>query len=355
MFAAGAQLTREVIDSVLIVVPTTPLIEQWREEFKKWGYDDSRVDIACTKSAYKYDAYYDLLIVDEVHLACSPEYRALFRNVKYSQLLCLTATVPHNEEYLEFLEKVAPIVYNSSLNDALEAGAINEFSIINVEVPMNKKDRSKYQRFDTLLRRAQAGIGDLKKHDDDLRDSAIFDIAKRYKEGNSVLAKLCRQFWSAMTMRKWTCYEAESKIPIVIKILRKYPEKKWIIFNKSIKFAELLHDSLKTAGFTSLVYHSKMKTGERQIVLDVFKERKAVILIAVDALNAGLNVPDADGAISVSGVSTEIEQVQRLGRINRLQENKIALFFNLFCANTIEESWVRKKTEKLTNVRFTKI
>ena len=98
-----------------------------------------------------------------------------------------------------------------------------------------------------------------------------------------------------------------------------------------------------------------MKTKEREEVLEKFKTSTRVILIAVDALNAGLNVPDANGAISLSGVSTEIEQTQRIGRIIRKEDNKLALFFNLYCENTIEESWVRKKTEKLKNVTFTKI
>ena len=140
--------------------------------------------------------------------------------------MCLTATIPHNAEYLEFLVSIAPIVYQSTLDEALEIEAVSEFKVINVEVPMNRKDRSKYQRFDMLLRKAQASIGDIKKHDENLRDLTIFDIAKEYKDGSTVIGKLSKQFWSAMTMRKWTCYEAESKIPVVLRILKRYPDKK---------------------------------------------------------------------------------------------------------------------------------
>lgn len=81
-----------------------------------------------------------------------------------------------------------------------------------------------------------------------------------------------------------------------------------------------------------------------------FVNDKYSILIAVDALNTGLNVPAIKYAICVSGVSTELIQVQSLGRITRKVEDDVAVFFNLYSEDTVEENWVKEKTSNLENV-----
>lgn len=95
-----------------------------------------------------------------------------------------------------------------------------------------------------------------------------------------------------------------------------------------------------------------MKDDARQKVLDEFESNEFRILIAVDALNAGLNVPDVDSAICVAGVSTELTMVQQLGRTSRkTTDSKKAIFINLFCKNTVEETWIKKKTNTLKDVK----
>lgn len=93
-----------------------------------------------------------------------------------------------------------------------------------------------------------------------------------------------------------------------------------------------------------------MKADERELVLEQFKNNDAKYLVAVDALNAGFNVPEVDSAICTSGVSTELVAVQQLGRTARYQPDKFAIFINLYGENTVEEKWVKKKNANLKNV-----
>lgn len=347
---AGEQLKKQKINSVLIVVPQIPLVEQWKEELIKWNYNTDNIEIICIQSAYKIEKEYDLLIVDEIHRTLSPEFSKLYENVKYSQILGLTATPPHKKESLELLDKIAPIVFTKTIEDAVEIGAVSEYIMYNLEVGMTRSGRAKYRTFDGMLKRAQLEIGMIKRLDKDLREISIFDIAREYakKKEKLPLVKWSREFWNAMTMRKWTCYSNEAKIAVVKEIIEKFPERKWILFNKSIKFAELLQENINN----SVVYHSKQNKIEREEILDQFKTNKIRYLIAVDALNEGVNIPDADSAICISGVSTELTQIQHLGRVGRFAKNKKALFINLFSKDTIEETWVRKKTKSLKNVRW---
>lgn len=140
----------------------------------------------------------------------------------------LTATPPHQEEYREFLQLTAKIVYHKDVEYAVDIKAVSEYTIYNLEVKMSRKDRGRYQIFDKLLKRAQMEIGILKRYDKDLRVKTIFDIAKEYsnsKENNN-LVKYSKQFWSSMSMRKWVCYEAESKKEVVVNIINKFPTRK---------------------------------------------------------------------------------------------------------------------------------
>jgi len=101
----------------------------------------------------------------------------------------------------------------------------------------------------------------------------------------------------------------------------------------------------------SVIYHHKMKDKDRENALIDFENNKFNILIAVDALNAGLNVPEVDGAICVAGVSTELVATQQLGRVLRFKPNKKALFINLYSKNTVEETWVSKKIKNLPKIK----
>ena len=71
----------------------------------------------------------------------------------------------------------------------------------------------------------------------------------------------------------------------------------------------------------------------------------------MDALNAGLNIPDTDSAICLSGVSTELVSTQQLGRTTRrTNDDKVALFINFYSKNTVEENWVKTKTAKMNPI-----
>lgn len=305
--------------------------------------------------------HYDLLVVDEVHTALSPIRRRVFNNITRSQLLCLTATPPEDKDYFDYLATVAPIVYTKTLSDVVGQDIVADYQIFNLEVSFSRKDGAKYNSFNRLFIDSQVQIGIEKNKRQDLKSTPIFDIAKEYsgisrvqlneitnereREKTAILVRLAKSYWSAMTMRKWVCYNSTNKIATVLDILRNNPDKKWIIFGKSIKFAEQMHRSIPN----SLLYHSKLKSDERESVLRRFNDSTKV-LVAVDALNAGLNVPEVDGAICVSGVSTELVTIQQIGRILRFRPGKKAVFINLYTKESVEETWVRNKTKNFKHI-----
>ena len=354
---ACKQIINGRIESVLVVTPTTVLIEQWKNQVIKFYGEDMLqfFNFSCIQSAHKNASYADLLIIDEIHTSLSPIYSKVFENVLYKQILGLTATIPEKGVATKILDKYCPVIFTYSVNDAAENQIVADCQMYNLEVTLSKSDRAKYKLFDGNYNRALLTIGMLKRYFPHLKDSSIFDIAREYakldtksqeSEEAQNLVKASKAYWSAMTLRKWVCYEAQSKIEAVLDLIKKFPLKKWILFNKSIKFAELLHERIPGSG----LYHSNMKSNDRAKIIRKFADGEIHILVCVDALNAGLDIPDADAAICISGVSTELVAVQQRGRITRKDGHKIAKFINLYCKDTVEKGWVEKKTKAFNGV-----
>lgn len=83
-----------------------------------------------------------------------------------------------------------------------------------------------------------------------------------------------------------------------------------------------------------LTHHTKVK--EREFFLNSFRQGDYRILVTSKVLNEGVDVPEANVAIVVSGSGTVREHVQRLGRILRAKEGKRAILYELISAGTGE-------------------
>lgn len=350
VLAAGRLLERGLIKSVLIIVPSTNLRDnEWPRNFVEWGYGPylTNVTISCVQTSYKDPTHYDLVIVDEVHTALSPEYRAVLEPERYTYLLGLTATPPENIEYLELLQKVAPICYELSQAESIDLGLISSYTTFNLAVSFTPRERFMYKKFNESYLKAKYEL------DKFIRDNKVpndaFGLASMVqRESNHPMNKAARAFWGGMQMRKQVCFEAENKIKVLKEIVNHFPDKKYIVFSESIKFAELAANQLGCP-----VYHSLQNKNLRAEILKEMATKKHKGISTAKALNAGYDLADIDLGICCSGNSTQLVDIQRTGRTLRLKEGKTeAIYFNLFVPGTQEEVWVKKRTEANPNVKW---
>ncbi len=178
----------------LVVTSRVPLIEQWKKEFG----NAEGIDYLCIQSAYKLKGEYELIIVDEIHRSLSSKYRSLFSNVSADYLLGLTATKPQDEDTLEFLNKVAPIVYEKVLSEIINDEILPEFKIINVEIPLTGKEAAKYKLFDGQFSQGLVELSKARSKSSLLsyKYSNTFDMAKdlRLLPSDSPIRKSARKF-----------------------------------------------------------------------------------------------------------------------------------------------------------------
>ena len=128
-------------------------------------------------------------------------------------------------------------------------------------------------------------------------------------------------------------------------------EKLWDIFSdhlgeRCIVFTndnELAYEIGKRYLLPVLTHHTKSK--ERKKMLSDFRSGDLSILITSKVLNEGVDVPEASVGIVVSGSGSVREHVQRLGRILRHKEGKVAKLYELISMGT-NEQFVKDRRRK---------
>ena len=92
-----------------------------------------------------------------------------------------------------------------------------------------------------------------------------------------------------------------------------------------------------------LTHQTKLK--ERNAFLNGFRDGTYSILVTSKVLNEGIDVPEANVAIIVSGSGSVREHVQRLGRILRKREGKQAVLYELISKQTGEHFVNRRRRQ----------
>jgi len=321
--------------STLVVTSRVNLIKQWESEINL-----PNVDYMCINTAYKVSGEYDLLIVDECHRSVSESFRAVYTNIRYKKLLCLTATLP--ERNADVLTAISPIVYTKSIQDvAGNTDVVSDYYVYNLVTDMDRQTSQKYKLFTTLFTEAAVHLSKILRLTPK-SFSSIYDMAKHYSRSTekSDVVKYSKQYWSSMSMRRMALQRNTAKIKVAHDVVNMLgPERVWLILCSSIDFAKMLHTVLG-----GLIYHSGMTALAKEEALTRFKSGECRILVAVKALNEGVDVPEADSVLVVSGDSTELEAIQVLGRVIRARHGKKAVMINLTTTGTAEEKWVSKRS-----------
>ena len=326
----------------LLLVPTTQLQDQFEEEFYKWEAEHilDRVDILCYQSAYKLtDEHYDIVVCDEIHLGISPEYRKFFQHNTYDRILCMTATIPEEEEYRNYLMRLAPIRYHISLDECVSLGLVAPYEIICVPLELNDEDKAAYKKAQNKFVQAKYRIGDF-----DTFSAAKLILAKKMP-GDAGAAKM---FFNAIGERKKVVQHATVKLEEAKNVISKYPDEKVLVFSGTNKFTDDMADHLG-----GLAYHSGHTKKQREGILDEFRDGGNKILCSTQALNQGFDVPDAGVGVITGLVSKSLPMIQRVGRLLRLSTpGKVGKIYILYIKDSQEEKWLRAAVKSLNNVTW---
>ena len=337
-------LEEEPNKSILIVVPSIALLDQWYEgislNFKNKDIalngggeqitDLSKVCITTIDSLKniisKVEQQSTLLIVDECH-KIGTEKRGEMLAGNWHATLGLSATPErdYDDNFYIIIKKIlGDIIFDYDYIDAREDEVIVNFKLLYAYAEMTEAENDKYKDFTKKIQRRAATIGGNNMNDYPLK-MLIFNRARMVKN-------------------------SKNRIPSGVKLLQKYKRDSWIVFTENKKQAKEFNKIINKKGYKSAIYNTDIDNVEREENLNNFKSGNLNVLVSCTALDEGFDMPEADGAMILSASSSKRQRIQRMGRVLRITANKEnALIVTVYSSKTefekLREESTRYKLE----------
>ena len=327
----------------LVVVPTLELMDQWEKVLGKYfsvrigRFGGGRKDIEFLTIATYDSAYLNaeflgnkfmLLIFDEVHHLPSPGYRQIAELNAAPYRLGLTAT-PEREDnlHLDLGYLVGPVVYRRSPRE-LAGRYLADFDIVKVRVKLSDEEREKYFELVDKYKRYLSSRG--------IKIRSIRDFEKLIMR--SGLDKEAREALLAWLEARRIAFNAAAKIEVLKGILAKHRGERIIIFTEN-------NEIVRKISLNFLIPEITYKTSdeERRLIMEKFRKGEINAVVTSKVLEEGVDVPEANVAIVLSGTGSRREFIQRLGRILRPKKGKRAVLYEIVTAGTAETRVSRKR------------
>lgn len=313
----------------LICVTTIELARQWRQKLKEHlgihagllgggQHDIEDVTVAIYNSAVNYideliDRF-DLLIADEVHHIPANTFRKVAFRLKARKRLGLSATpkrVDRNEALIFF--SVGDVVYQAKYEEMVRLKLAAPLKYYRFYVNLTPEEENKYS--------AELNGG-----------SSPNKVQKLMK----------------------IAFMAKEKYELLKKIVQKLKDDKILVFCQYVEQAEKAYKAVREVAKGQVA----LLTGEtnaklRKKYFDEFREGVKRILVTTTVLDEGIDVPDAETAIILSGSGTERQMIQRIGRVIRYRPNKVAKIIEIIARNTVEERIAEKRGKVLKDYGIT--
>lgn len=331
--------------STLVVVPTLDLLSQWfgglRAAFGDpvgllGGGEHTLHDLTVTtydSAALHLDRYGDrfgLVIWDEVHHLPAPAYARAARALIAPLRLGLTATLERPDGQHALLDElVGPVCYRREIPE-LAGAFLAEYRTEVITVRLSAEEQARYDAARGRYRAfCQANRLSMRSPLDWQR---FLQLSARSREG--------RAAFKAFHEARRIAQSGERKLQLVAELVAEEWGRRTLIFTNDNDTAYRISRALLAPCIT---HHTD--TRERRAWLDAFGAGEMTVLVTSRVLNEGVDLPEAEVAIVVSGTSTVRESVQRLGRILRPGAGKQAVLYELVTEGTTEERQSERRRE----------
>jgi superfamily II DNA or RNA helicase len=321
----------------LVITPTIDLMNQWFDELTLCfdvevgllggGYYEVKpLTVTTYDSAYmnmnRIGDKFGLLVFDECHHLPGPTYGLASTCAIAPFRLGLTATPERADNAHEQLDRlIGPIIYRKEITQ-LRGQFLADYRVETQYVNLSEEEQFRYESSREVYRNFTRDHGiDFRRPD---AWGQFLRLAFRSTEG--------RAAYQAYREQRELALAAPAKLQLLGRLLDHHHGDRIIIFT---------HDNATVyqiaRRFLVPVITHQTKTKERREVLLRFNDGRFPIVATSRVLNEGVNVPEANVAIILSGTGSVREHVQRLGRILRKRGDKEATLYEVITRGTVEE------------------
>lgn len=290
-----------------------------------------------------------LLIADECHHYGSEQNRLIFEFLPYAEpysgnlfSLGLTATLPYGEERDYLISVLGKVIYSYGMKQASAFRTVCPYDVYHISLDFQEEERAEYEDISEhmmhIFQKLQKNCPELRYMNRKESFELIRKIAGETKGREAEAAVL---YLKLAYKRKSLVCLASARCDCACDLMRRLGiSRKVIIFGERISQAEQLYWLLEKE-YPGRVgrYHSEMGGQANKNTIERFREGTLRILIACKAIDEGIDLPDAEIGIILSGTSAQRQKIQRLGRILRNQKLKeCASLYYLHIADNVEEN-----------------
>ncbi|MCS3923602.1 superfamily II DNA or RNA helicase [Methanosalsum natronophilum] len=331
----------------IIIVPTLDLLEQWRSKLQ----EEFNLDVgmlgggkqeikALTVSTYD-SAYihagrlgnkFGLMIFDEVHHLPAEGYRQIAEMFASPFRMGLTATYEREDgAHSELNRLIGGKVFEKQVKE-LAGNHLSSFKLQKIVVDLTETEQMEYEHNQGIF------ADYLKKNNIIIRSPSDFQkIVMR--SGRDPKA---RQALLARNKARDIALNSTSKIEHFRDILKKHKYSRLFVFTEHNK---LVYRISKEFLIPAITYKTSSK--ERNEILDRFRSGAYRTVVTSKVLDEGIDVPEADVGVILSGTGSGRAFIQRLGRILRKKEGKKAVLYEIVSAETSEMNTANRRKKAL--------
>jgi superfamily II DNA or RNA helicase len=328
----------------LIVVPTLDLLHQWYAHLVAafpeapvgllggGAHDRTLLPVATYDSAAihadalgNHDA---LLIFDGCHHLPSAFTRVIAEYSLAPYRLGLTATPERSDgTHADLQSLIGPEVYRTSIA-ALAGTILAPHCLVRLTVKLSPPERERYEALlatrNRFLQQCGISLGSVAGWQAFVRASARSRAGRR--------AMLAHREARALA------FGTAGKLCVLADLLAQHHPARTLIFTEDTAMGYRISQEFLLPAIT---HHTPVK--ERHEILQHFRMGDYPVVVTSRVLNEGVDVPEASLAIVLSGTGSPREYVQRLGRILRRREGKLAVLYEVVAEATNEEQVARRR------------
>jgi superfamily II DNA or RNA helicase len=269
-------------------------------ELDKWGASHlkERITKMCYQSAYKLkDQKVDILLADELDYSLTPQYYKLYTRNSFTHKLLTTAYI-EGETKLNLAKRLAPIVYQQSLQNVEDHRVLNRSEYYYVTFMLSDTENEQYNQFNLRI------------------SSLMYDLDHYKASGNRKGIHEVEEKLKRVTMsRKHFLNSLDSSAYYTRKLIRELYEADKDC--KMLIFCELTDQADRVCKYS---YHGKNSSEDN---LTLFRNGDINFLAVCGKVNRGVNIHGIRYQVYESCSQSKTSLTQRLGRGKRLSVDEL--------------------------------
>lgn len=326
----------------LVVVYTKEQVKQWIEAIRHFTnagamvgayYSDEKRLAPITVTTYQtthrhlkvFSRNYAFVVYDEAHHLPADKFKAISIGLAAPYRLGLSATVEREDgKHEEIFPLIGGVIFSLTPGELTRQGYLATYVIRTRKVKLLDNERKRYEE----LRRKYQALS---------RGRTFQELLEAAKKGDKSAIEALRVHKEMVKLVQ----HSEAKLREAERIINSELAKG----SKIIVFTQLKSQAEEIARrVNGLLLHGGLDKTRRARILDTFKRSKTGVLVVTTVGDEGLDIPDANVGILLSGTGSHRQFIQRLGRLLRPKPGKnTAVLYEVIAAGTSEEYQARKR------------